>query len=124
MRSVFLLTIAFAVCALATGAHAEQKFLDGAYGNKDGCAYAKSGESSGSDDFFLLTDEGVTTAVSYCAFTGAMAKTPKGFAGKVSCEEEGGNGGSEETVELLSESGAYTVAFADGTLWGPIAKCR
>ena len=39
-------------------------------GDKEGCHYATTGQSSGADLFFLLNKEGVTTAASYCEFKG------------------------------------------------------
>ena len=56
------LVFALALCLPAPLASEAAQFLDGAYGNKEGCTYAKTGESSGADVFLLLNDEGVTTA--------------------------------------------------------------
>ena len=109
---------------MAIPALAQQTFLDGAYGNKDGCAYAKSGESTGSDDFFLLTDEGITTAASYCAFKGTVTKKGDSFTAAVSCAEEGEGGETEDSVEILRTGKDYTIAFEDGTRWGPLKKCK
>jgi hypothetical protein len=98
-------------------------FLDGAYGNKDGCAYARSGESTGSENFFLLTDANITTAVSVCEFKGAPKKTATGFTIRAQCDAEG-EIGPEDTATLTRTAKGYTVSFPDGTKWGPLAKCR
>ncbi|MFP5076891.1 hypothetical protein ACLE20_06250 [Rhizobium sp. YIM 134829] len=102
---------------------ASPSFLDGAYGNAEGCRYAKTGESSGADVFFLLNDEGVTTAASYCQFKSTAKKTSKGFSIRMQCESEGETG-DEETVTLEKTKSTYLVRFADGTSWGPLAQCR
>ncbi|SCX14331.1 hypothetical protein DSM25558_1840 [Agrobacterium sp. DSM 25558] len=98
-------------------------FLDGAYGEKEGCTYSKTSESSGADEFFLLNDEGITTATAFCAFSGKPAKTATGFKITAQCESEGEKG-SKETVNLTKSAQGYTITFKDGTSWGPLAKCK
>lgn len=98
-------------------------FLDGAYGSKEGCTYARTGESSGADDFLLLNDEGVTTSVSACEFKGAAKKTANGFTIKAQCDAEGEKG-PEDTATLTKSAKGYTVSFTDGTRLGPMPKCR
>ncbi|URK87217.1 hypothetical protein LP421_26660 [Rhizobium sp. RCAM05350] len=110
--------------ATAGSAVASEAFLDGDYGNTDGCAYSKTGESTGSDNFFLLTNEGITTAASYCSFKGAVTKTGTSFAATVSCSAEGETGEADDSVNILRTSKDYTIAFKDGTRWGPLKKCK
>ncbi|WP_146219229.1 hypothetical protein [Caulobacter sp. D4A] len=98
-------------------------FLDGAYGSKEGCIYARTGESSGADDFLLLNDKGVTTSVSACEFKGAPNKTADGFTIKAQCDAEG-EVGPEDTATLIKSAKGYTVSFPDGTKLGPMPKCR
>lgn len=120
MRKLFL---ALSLCLLAPlGAQAAQ-FLDGAYGNKEGCTYAKTGESSGADVFFLLNDEGVTTAASFCEFKSAATKTSTGFTIKAQCDAEG-EVGPVHTMTLTKSAKGYTITARDGTKWGPLPKCR
>ena len=73
MRGHVILTIvslaALSSAALPAAVWADTLPIKGSYGNKDGCAYAKSGESTGSDNFFLLTSEAITTAASSGAET-------------------------------------------------------
>jgi hypothetical protein len=114
---VGLIMIAFSPVAQAA------KFLDGAYGSKDGCIYAKTGDSSGADDFLLLTDERVTTSVSVCDFKGAATKTANGFTIKAECDAEGEKSPSE-TATITKSAKGYTVSFADGTKLGPMPKCH
>jgi hypothetical protein len=111
--------IAFTV---SPDAHAA-KFLDGAYGSKEGCIYAKTGDSSGADDFLLLTDERVTTSVSVCDFKGAATKTSTGFTIKAECDAEGEKG-PVETATITKSAKGYTVSFPDGTKLGPMPKCH
>lgn len=115
--------LALPLCMLTlTSAHAAQ-FLDGAYGNKEGCIYAKTGESSGADVFFLLNDEGVTTAASFCEFKSAATKTSTGFTIKAQCDAEG-EVGPVHTMTLTKSPKGYTITARDGTKWGPLPKCK
>ena len=120
--------LAFSIMiTLSAGGNAfgQQKFLDGAYGNKEGCIYAKTGESSGSDEFFLLTDEAITTATAYCEFSGDVTKKDTSFAAKVSCSAEGESEASEFNIDILREKDGYIIDFKDGAArWGPLPKCK
>lgn len=120
LRHTALCLVAVAVSATSASA---AKFLDGAYGSKDGCVYAKTGESSGADDFLLINDDGVTTSVSVCEFRGAATKTATGFTIKAQCDAEGEKGPAE-TATLTKSAKGYTVSFPDGTKLGPVPKCR
>ncbi|WP_139276058.1 hypothetical protein [Pararhizobium antarcticum] len=113
-----------AALAIPVAASAQEKFLDGAYGNKEGCTYANTGESSGADSFFLLTDEAITTAASYCAFKGPVRKSGASFSVRIDCEEEGMEGSVEETVDIRRTGPAYSIIFEDGNTWGPLDKCK
>ncbi len=96
------------------------------YGNKDGCDYATTGESNGSDNFFLLTSEAVTTASAYCTFRDVHENPDDGFTVTASCEEEGGNG-ELAPFEIDIEPAApnsYLLKIDDGSTWGPLALCR
>ncbi len=96
------------------------------YGNKDGCNYATTGESAGSDNFFLLTSEAVTTASAYCTFRDVHENPDDGFTVTASCEEEGGNG-ELAPFEIDIEPAApnsYLLKIDDGSTWGPLALCR
>lgn len=105
-------------------AQAQEKFLDGAYGNTDGCAYANSNDAMGSEDFFLLTDEAVTSAASYCSFKGPMTKKGDSFASAVTCAEEGEGGEMDTTLEIQRAGKDYVIVFEDGMRWGPLKKCK
>lgn len=112
--------------AAATSAAADTLPIKGSYGNKDGCAYARTGESSGSDDFFLLTAEAITTTASYCEFKKVLKTEGKNFTATVSCQEEGEEGGTDDTVKLTSSPKGYLIDFpSDAAIhWGPLALCK
>jgi len=98
--------------------------VDGSYGDKEGCRYAETGESSGADIFFLLDKEGITTAVSFCAFSGKGEQV--GGATKITaeCHEEGSEEATPYELTLTPDGGGYTVSFPDGTRWGPLMRCK
>jgi len=110
--------------ALAGPAGAAANLVDGSYGDKEGCHYAETGESSGADIFFLLNKEGVTTAVSYCEFQGEGKKAGGGTVVKAGCHEEGSEEVTPYELTLTPDSGGYTISFPDGTRWGPLARCK
>lgn len=120
MRNASVAAMLLATLAPPAGA---ADFLAGAsYGDKEGCHYATTGESSGADVFFLLTAESITTAASVCTILGPAEKAGKSFRVKIQCEAEDGVG-EKETVTLEPSRDAYTVRFADGNRWGPLKRC-
>ena len=125
MRGHLLLTIA-SLAALSTAADADTLPIKGSYGNKDGCAYAKSGESTGSDNFFLLTSEGITTAASYCEIKKVLKAEGKDFTATVACQAEGEESNNDDTVKITSGPKGYTIGFlADAAIkWGPLPLCK
>ncbi|EJT04621.1 hypothetical protein [Rhizobium sp. CCGE 510] len=124
-RSRFALVI-LAFAAMATSAAADALPITGSYGNKDGCAYARSGESTGSDDFFLLTPEAITTAASSCEFKKVLKTEGKSFTATVSCQEEGEENGTGYTAKLTFGQKGYIVTFTDDAAihWGPMPLCK
>ncbi|MGO4355637.1 hypothetical protein AB4Z25_27320 [Rhizobium sp. RAF36] len=125
MRGQVILTIV-SLAALSTAAFADTLPITGSYGNKDGCAYAKSGESTGSDNFFLLTSEAITTAASYCEIKKVLKTEGKNFTATVSCQAEGEEGESEDTAKITSGPKGYTIGFtSDAAIkWGPLPLCK
>ena len=113
-----------AATMLATAVQADTLPIKGSYGNKDGCAYAKSGESTGSEDFFLLTSEAITTAASVCTIKKLVKTDGKSFVAIVSCQAEDGE--SDDTARITYSPKGYTIAFTsdDSTKWGPLPLCR
>lgn len=110
--------------ALAGPAGAVAGIVDGSYGNKEGCLYSETGESSGADVFFLLNKEGVTTAASYCEFKGEAKKVGGATVVTAACSEEGSEEPATYELTLTPDDGGYTVSFPDGTRWGPLARCK
>ena len=125
MRGHVILTIV-SLAALSSAAFADTLPIKGSYGNKDGCAYAKSGESTGSDNFFLLTSEAITTAASYCEIKKVLKTEGKNFTATVSCQAEGEEGESEDTAKITSGPKGYTIGFtSDAAIkWGPLPLCK
>ncbi|MGV2103539.1 hypothetical protein [Rhizobium sp. 21-4511-3d] len=125
MRGQVILTIVY-LAALSSAAYADTLPIKGSYGNKDGCAYAKSGESTGSDNFFLLTSEAITTAASYCEIKKLVKTEGKNFTATVSCQAEGEEGESEDTAKITSGPKGYTIGLASdaGIKWGPLPLCK
>ena len=109
--------------SLAGPAGAAADIVDGSYGDKEGCRYSETGESSGADIFFLLDKEGVTTAVSYCEFQGEGKTVGGATVVKAGCHEEGSTDVTPYDLTLTPENGGYTISFPDGTKWGPLARC-
>jgi hypothetical protein len=110
--------------AFAGPAGAAADIVDGSYGNKEGCHYSETGESSGADVFFLLNKEGVTTAASYCEFKGEGKKVGGATVVKAECSEEGSTEPTPYDLTLTPDEGSYTVSFPDGTRWGPLTRCK
>ncbi|OJT96142.1 MAG: hypothetical protein BGN83_11060 [Rhizobium sp. 63-7] len=106
-------------------AFAAEAPLDASYGNKDGCLYANTGETNGSDNFFLLDKEAITTAASYCEFKTIDSKTADGFDATVTCQEEGSDDSTDLKVKI-SKAGkdGYKIDLPDGASWGPLKKCK
>ena len=110
--------------ALAGSAGAAADLVDGSYGNKEGCHYTETGESSGADFFFLLNKEGVTTGASFCEFKGDGKQVDGARKIAAECHEEGYEETTPHELTLTPESGGYTVSFPDGTRWGPLMRCK
>jgi len=125
MRGHVILTIV-SLAALSSAAFADTLPIKGSYGNKDGCAYAKSGESTGSENFFLLTSEAITTAASYCEIKKLVKTEGKNFTATVSCQAEGEEGESEDTATVISGPKGYTIGLASDAAikWGPLPLCK
>lgn len=119
MRKV-VLTLSFSLAAVC--AHAAE-FLDGDYGDKNGCIYAKTGNTADDADFFLLNSDGITTAAATCDFDGTAEKTATGFSIKTQCDADG-EPSSVGTATLTRSDKGYAVTLPDGTKMGPVPKCR
>lgn len=107
-------------------AMAAELAITGSYGNKDGCTYARTGESSGSDDFFLLTKDSVTTAAAHCTFLQVTPRSDKGFDVTAQCQEEGW---TEDLAPFEIDvtpvgTDSYILNIDDGAQWGPMALCK
>ena len=113
------------VMAASSPGHAASPVLDGSYGSKEGCLYARTGESSGAEDFFLLTKEALTTAMAYCEVKSIGKTDGKSTTVTFSCQAEGEDGASEVAGKVThSGKDAVIVTMDGGTSWGPYKRCR
>lgn len=115
------------ICAAPLAAAAATLPIEGTYGTELGCRVAKTGEYIESPDTYTLTSEGVGNAVTYCMFSSVKAGKDGRHSAELACSQEGsgeeGDFRAKADIEGTTEAG-YTVRFADGTTWGPLAKCR
>lgn len=106
----------------ATAAQAADSFPGGTFGEAAGCRYARTGDSSGADDFLLIDRKAITTSVAVCRIKRATMSGSSSAKLVLSCESEGESGGDETAVAALRK-GAWTVTLADGTVFGPAKRC-
>ena len=121
MQRTLLLTGFLA--AAATAQAAESAFPGGSFGEAEGCRYARTGDSSGADSFLLLNAEGITTSVATCALKKAVKRNASTYDLTIACESEGESGGDESAKATLGKKG-WTIRVEDGTVWGPLPRCR
>jgi hypothetical protein len=110
-------------CFAVTGAIADAIPIKGSYGDKEGCKYAKTGEPSGADVFFLLTKEDITTAASVCTFGKLVSSAKTKIVVNMTCQSEDE---SADDVATITPSGknAYLITMKDGGTWGPWKACK
>lgn len=125
MRVRALAAAAILLAPVSAGADGLRLAIGGNYGSKEGCIYAKTGESSGADDFVLLTPDALTTSVFYCEFKKIIKKNGDAFTVSGSCQAEGEENGADQTIDISrADKSSYRVHFDDGTKLGPLKKCR
>lgn len=104
-------------------AAADTTAIEGRYGDAEGCALTAEGAAGSADFFFLMDDEGISTAVSYCAFSPERRMRADGLEILAQCHEEGEEEVTPFTLTLRREAEGYLVAFPDGMTWGPLMRC-
>lgn len=106
-------------------AAADTTAIDGRYGDAEGCALTAEAEGPAAEAefFFLMDDEGISTAVSYCAFSPERRMRADGLEILAQCHEEGEEEVTPFTLTLRREGEGYLVAFPDGMTWGPLMRC-
>ncbi|MDE1157933.1 MAG: hypothetical protein PW791_06590 [Neorhizobium sp.] len=115
--------LALALGLIATAANAADPFLDGAYGNKGGCLFAKSGDPGDDDTFFTLDDDGITTSEMTCDFTANATKTANGYSVPAQCDADGEDTKRGTATLAFSDKG-YAITLPGGKTWGPYPKCQ
>jgi hypothetical protein len=119
-----LLTIIAVLAPLAVEAQELDLAIGGNYGSVEGCTYARTGESSGADDFLLLTPHSITASVFACDFKKVLKTSGDSFTVTASCQADGEDGDQEQKVDVTrAGKTSYRVSFEDGTKLGPIKKC-
>ena len=99
--------------------------IDASYGSKEGCIYAKTGESSGADDFLLMTPDDIRTSVGFCEYKSLVKTEGNTMTVILSCAAEGEDTNTDFQADfILTGKKTYDVKFADGTAWGPFKKCE
>jgi hypothetical protein len=117
--------IASVLCLAPVIASAASLPIDGKYGNQPGCHYAKTEESSGDDDFLLLTPDDVRTSVAFCSFKSIDKTTGDTITATLTCADEGESGDQDFVADVIgNRKDGYTVKFKDGSVWGPMKRCR
>lgn len=112
------------LCATPFAALAASLPIEGKYGNKSGCHYAKTEESSGDDDFLLLTPEDVRTSVAFCTFKSIDKTAGDTITATLTCADEGESGDQDFVADVMGNGkDGYTVKFRDGSVWGPMKRC-
>jgi hypothetical protein len=100
--------------------------IGGSYGNDRGCALARTGAYDPVDGVYLLTPNEIATSVTLCSFDAVSPAPGGGHHVRMTCSSEG-SGPEDDTTEAADISGSadagYTIRFADGTTWGPLARC-
>ena len=125
MEAACRILIATILCAAPLAASAASLPIDGKYGNKAGCLYAKTGETTGEDDFILLTPEDIRSAVAFCEIKSIGKATGNKISTTLSCADEGEAGNMNLSADVIRTSqDSYRVDFSDGTSWGPFKRCK
>ncbi|MBB3996425.1 hypothetical protein [Aureimonas pseudogalii] len=115
--------ILLAILAMpSSGAGAADGFPGGTFGQRDGCRYAKTGESSGADDFLLIDREAITTSTAVCHIRKVVMTSARAATLTLACES-GDETGGEEAASATLKNGAWTVRLSDGTSFGPAKRC-
>ncbi len=125
MRARYLLVTAILLVPTYANADGLGLAIGGNYGSREGCIYAKTGESSGADTFLLLTPDAVTTSVSSCEFKKIVKTSNDRFTVTAACQAEGEDSAGDERVDIIrTDKSSYRILFEDGTKLGPVKKCR
>ena len=125
MNAACRILIASLLCAAPFAASAASLPIDGKYGNKAGCLYAKTGETTGEDDFILLTPEDIRSAVAFCEIKSVGKAAGNKISTTLSCADEGEAGNMNLSADVIRTGpDSYRIAFSDGTSWGPFERCK
>lgn len=122
--SAFLLAL-FAV-VIAAPASAQSLDISGAYGNAEGCKFARTG-SRDSEEIVLLKPDGVENYATGCEFVEVLTARDgsKVVTGICGYEGEGGLGTQSFVVSKSHTNPAgFTIYGSDGSVFGEVEPCR
>lgn len=101
--------------------------VDGVYGTKEGCNYYRTLDWNDAYDFFQIEPEALQTAEETCRFSRFDRNTPEEISGPVICLKAPQNDVAQRQfvthASIFKRGNAYIVQFANGRVWGPLAKC-
>jgi hypothetical protein len=100
--------------------------IDGTFGNEAGCKLVLTGNYGEDDSAIILTQESLSTMVTYCSFTKIDAPPGSRFLVAMTCASEG-SGPEDNYQDSADVSGdqdvGYSVRLKNGTEWGPLKRC-
>ena len=99
--------------------------IDGTYGDKTSCEWAKTNEYSERDDVLLLSPDGVQTMMTACSFD-SISKVGALYKLAMTCgsEGEGPEGNYADSAELSGDAASgLMLRFANGSSWGALKRC-
>lgn len=113
------------ICAAPASVPAATLPIDGIYGNPAGCTLERTSNYGEDDSARFMTPDSLQTMVTACSFD-SVSPVPGGYKVGMTCASEGE--GPEENyrdeAEITGDArSGYTVRFADGSSWEPLARC-
>lgn len=123
MRLANSLAIASLVVASIVAAPAAADVLAGSYGNDVGCAGVRAGYQD-SDEYVVLTADGIETYGSGCRFAQQLVTTPGTQSLSSTCFAEGEEGTTTETVKVTNKGAdGFFVTIPWLEEIGPLKSC-
>ena len=111
------------MATIVAGQAAAADVLAGAYGNDVGCAGVLAG-SQDSDEYVVLTADGIETYGSGCRFAKQLVTAPGTQSLRSTCFAEGEEGETTETVRVINKGAdGFFVTLPGLEELGPLQSC-